>query len=560
MSWELPSTLREATQLGVARRVLVIVAPQGIHNVQLEEGTVLSIGRAPDNQIVVDDPSISRAHARLHVHKDIELEDLGSANGTKFRGARLAAGERVKLAPGDAFELGSLLGVVQREPSAPKKQLRPHSYFEARLEQECSRGTRAPFAVIHLEIEGSAAAKEIEAAVVADLKASDVVAAYGPDHLELLIMETIRSNAEKLVAAIGERLERCGASARAGIALHPEHGITADALIAAANASLAGGREGPGGIVLADPGMRELYRVLDRVAQGSISVLLLGETGCGKEIVAQTLHERSTRREKPFLRLNCAALSETLVDSELFGYEKGAFTGAERAKPGLLEVALGGTLFLDELGELPLGTQAKLLRAIEQREVLRVGALKTRPIDVRFVAATNRDLEAEIEAGRFRRDLYYRLNGVTLSIPPLRERQSEIEPLAALFLERAAHELGLPRAPLLGASTLELMRTYAWPGNIRELRNVIDRAVLMCEGEAIEPIHLPFEKISTAWPDRAPKLELNDKDRAQRERILQALEQCAGNQTRAAELLGVARQTLTKWLSRYDLPRPRKQT
>jgi transcriptional regulator with PAS, ATPase and Fis domain len=371
-------------------------------------------------------------------------------------------------------------------------------------------------------------------------------------------LETVRSSAERIAAAIVARIEAAGAQARTGIALHPEHGLGAEALIAAATASLAGSTRVPGAVVVADPSMQELYRVADRIAQGTIAVLLLGETGVGKEVVAESLHVRSPRRGENFLRLNCAALSENLVESELFGYEKGAFTGAERAKPGLMESATGGTLFLDEVGELPLATQAKLLRAIEQREVMRVGALKPRPIDVRLVSATNRDLESEVEKGRFRRDLYYRLNGVTLSIPPLRERQREIEPLARAFLKRAARELGLGEVPSFAAETLEMMRDYAWPGNIRELKNVIDRAVLLCESDLIEPVHLPFEKLALVWPDHPPQSSLSAEEEAQRARVIAALEQCAGNQTRAAELLGVARQTLTKWLNRYNLPRPRK--
>jgi DNA-binding NtrC family response regulator len=541
----------------------VIIAPQGVQTFWLDEEGTLTIGRAPENEIVLDDPAMSRAHVRVYLGDEIAVEDLGSANGTRVRGARIESGARVAISIGDSFEVGGTVVVLQRVSRPPKKELRAHSYFEARLEEECSskaRGGRAPFAVINLEIEGEAPAHAIEAAVVADLKGNDVIASYAPDHLEILLLETIRPAAQKIADAIVERLAKVGAPARVGIAFHPEHGITAQALIGAASAALAGGREGPGGVVIADPAMRELYRIVDRVAQGTISVLLLGETGVGKEVVAQAIHDRSQRKEQLFLRLNCAALSETLVESELFGYEKGAFTGADKAKQGLLEVAAGGTLFLDEAGELPLGTQAKLLRVIEQREVLRVGALKARPIDVRLVAATNRDLEAEVAAGRFRRDLFYRLNGATLSIPPLRDRKNEIEPLAAVFLERAAHELGLSRPPRLSPATLEMMRAYAWPGNIRELRNVIERAVLLCEGDTVEPKHLPFEKISTSWPDRSVKLELTDTERAQKERILAALEQCAGNQTRAAEMLGVARQTLTKWLNRYDLPRPRKQT
>jgi transcriptional regulator with PAS, ATPase and Fis domain len=315
------------------------------------------------------------------------------------------------------------------------------------------------------------------------------------------------------------------------------------------------------GVVVGDPAMQQTYELATRVAAGDISVLLLGETGAGKEILADFIHRASPRTKKPLVRLNCAALSEALLESELFGHERGAFTGAASAKAGLLETAQGGSVFLDEVGELPAAIQAKLLRVLEDRQVQPVGSLRPRPIDVRFIAATNRDLEADVERGAFRRDLYFRLNGVSLVVPPLRERPSEIEPLARLFLEQACARLKQP-VPEIGAEALAAMKRHAWPGNVRELKNVLDRAALLAQGGPIGLAHLP--PLASAPPPpppaRPPDADLRtDMAALERQRILDALESCAGNQTQAAKLLGMPRRTLVKRLAAYAIPRPRKR-
>jgi DNA-binding NtrC family response regulator len=328
----------------------------------------------------------------------------------------------------------------------------------------------------------------------------------------------------------------------------------------------------PGGpAIVEDAAMRRLYTLLERVAPGTISVLLLGETGVGKEVVAEALHRLSPRAARPFVRLNCAALSETLLESELFGHEKGAFTGASQTKPGLLETAGGGTVFLDEVGELPLTTQVKLLRVLETREVMRVGGLKAIPIDVRFVSATNRDLPREVAGGSFRQDLLFRLNGVTISIPPLRERVEEIEPLCRAFLESFSRQLARHPAPSLSSEAVAFLRSYAWPGNVRELRNVIERAILLCDGTTIELEHLPTERASATFrasvpsplPPAAPVAPSEgslreDIGSLEKRRILEALAACGGNQSEAARQLGISRRTLTTRLTEYGVPRPRK--
>ena len=321
------------------------------------------------------------------------------------------------------------------------------------------------------------------------------------------------------------------------------------------------------GVILNDPTMVALYAQATRAAQSDMNILITGETGVGKEILARAIHLASRRNSGPFVALNCAALTETLLETELFGHERGAFTGAHQAKPGLLEAANTGTVFLDEIGEMPASIQTKLLRVLEDRTVMRVGARMGKKIDVRFLAATNRDLEEGFAGGSFREDLYYRLNGISFCIPPLRERRSEIIPLGRLFMARAivqhTNRASLEFAP----STLELLENYEWPGNVRQLRNVVERAVVLSDGPYVLPEHLP-DKIaqhnSTAPPaisNSTAPLERLERERQdiERSRILDALEKTSGNQTLAAALLGVSRRTLVYRLTALGLTRTRKR-
>ncbi len=336
-------------------------------------------------------------------------------------------------------------------------------------------------------------------------------------------------------------------------------------------------RERPAGLPGATAGpvtMAEVLRVADKVAASDISVLLLGETGVGKGVLARRLHEGSPRRVARFLELNCAALPETLLEGELFGHERGAFTGASSTKPGLIEVADGGTVFLDEVGELPGTVQSKLLRVIEERQVMRLGGREARHADVRFVAATNRDLGLEVAQGRFRSDLYYRLNGITLFIPPLRERRDEVLPLAESFVVQAAQKAGTPRR--LSAEVRAFLLEHPWPGNVRELKNVVERAVVLADDDEIRLEHLfvggmppraaampPVESLPSApasavgVPVRPPPAAASGHDE-QRQRIVEALERFAGNQTKVARHLGISRTTLSARLDDYGIPRPRK--
>jgi transcriptional regulator with PAS, ATPase and Fis domain len=333
------------------------------------------------------------------------------------------------------------------------------------------------------------------------------------------------------------------------------------ALASAARSAPAPAAEDAPAAVMRDVTMRRLYQMVDVVAPSTLPVLVLGETGVGKEIFAETIHRRSARPVGPFLRLNCAALPETLLEGELFGYERGAFTGAHQAKAGLFESADGGTVFLDEVGELTLATQAKLLRLLENGEVMRLGSLKPTVVDIRFVSATNRDLEQRVAEGAFRADLFFRVNGVSFTLPPLRERKDDIVPLAELFASRACAKTRR-KVPTLDPAARAALEAYPWPGNIRELRNVIERSVLLSTEARLtaDVLDLRARPARFSTPPSTPGVNLrSEMETIEKQKILDALERCGGNQSAAAKALGIGRRTLIDKLDAYGLPRPRKR-
>ena len=493
--------------------VLHIVSDAGTSMLPLTNDQVVRIGRRRDSDVVLTHPSASRDHAVLYWGETPEIEDLGSANGTRVNGVRMPSRSRMPLAP------GSLVSIA--ETSLFLRQISGQD-----AEPATPRPKSSPF--------GSPAGK---------------------------------------LQSVPPR----------------------------------------------DPSMLELYGLTERVAQSSMTVLILGETGAGKELLAERLHAHSTRRERPMMRVNCAALSEGILASELFGHERGAFTGAHATKIGLFEAAHGGTVFLDEVGELSPETQAKLLRVLETGEVTRVGSHQQRQVDVRVISATNRDLRQYIAAGRFRQDLWYRLNSVTITVPPLREHPADILPLAQHFATRCAEMMAAP-APTFSEDAKAALIRYRWPGNVRELKNVVERAVVLSHHGVLEPGDFQLETSSTAISvippssapttppgmeyrprqggslrpseagirsstsdtarspesirfdtgiDRAPRsrrLRANKRAeqlreelaRAERERIVEALQQ-AGNQAGAAKLLGISRRALLYRLDTYGIPRPRKR-
>jgi len=300
------------------------------------------------------------------------------------------------------------------------------------------------------------------------------------------------------------------------------------------------------------PDMEILRKMIDQVAVSDSSVLILGETGTGKELVARTIHNMSLRADKRFLAINCGAFSEELLANELFGHEREAFTGAKNIKRGLLETARGGTVFLDEIGDMPLSMQVKLLRVLQERVMMRVGGVEEIPVDIRIVAATNKNLKQEIECGTFRQDFYYRLNVITLHVPRLADRKDDILLLSLHFLRKFAKLQGKDVARISDEAA-KILLSYEYPGNVRELENIMERAVTLSNGRTIENRHLPVDLQQLAFRVRRPQKEFLTLDENERDYIIWVLKQVDDNKTKAAEILGIDRVSLWRKIKRYRL-------
>jgi len=310
------------------------------------------------------------------------------------------------------------------------------------------------------------------------------------------------------------------------------------------------------------PKIKEVYRVIAKIAPSNSTVLIVGESGTGKELISRAIHEGSPRRDKPFIAINCAAIPDTLIESELFGHEKGSFTGADAREIGIFEAADGGTVFLDEIGEMNVAMQAKLLRAIQEKEIRRVGGKVNIGLDVRVVSATNKDLEQEIKKGTFREDLYYRLNVIRVNLPPLRERGSDIKALAEFFLEKYSKAAGITLDGI-SKQALKLLMNYSWPGNVRQLESVIERSILMAESNYVEPEDLPSEITACASLAGGINFDLPaegiDFEALEKGVIIKAMERAEWVIGKAAPLLGMSYKTLQYRLDKFEIERPDKR-
>jgi two-component system response regulator AtoC len=572
---------REPTEM---RRFLVVYpGANDDHSrvVDLIDGAEVTFGRSRASTVAIDHEKVSRAHARLvRRGETISIEDLGSRNGTFVNGVKIDRATEV--AAGDEIGIGPAVAVVGAS-SRPKRsaavELVDPDAFELRLAAECDRAVRfhRPVSVVMLRLGGTSA--QIDGAIDRIARAArrmDVIAEWSEDEIAMIVPEADRGVGIEAARRMAADARAAGATVHLGVAAFPEDGAAPDELIAQARAALRAARTAnaevapppmpmtPPNVVVVDPAMRRVYELVARIADTPMTVLILGETGVGKELVAEAIHRGSSRRDKTMLKLNCASLPETLLESELFGYERGAFTGADKRKQGYFEAANGGTLFLDEIGEMPLGLQAKLLHVLERRTITRVGGTQEVPVDVRVVAATHRDLERDCRGGRFREDLFFRVSGFTIVVPPLRDRRAEIVPLGMHFAAAFAGELG-QTPPRLSSAAEAALAEWEWPGNVRELKNAIERAVVLSSGAAIDIDHLP-DKVRDAARRIAPRpgaaavagiVDMKE-HLAEVERIAieAALAEHGGNQTRAAARLGISRRALIYKMEKHGLKAP----
>jgi two-component system, NtrC family, response regulator AtoC len=534
--------------------------------IDLPRETDVTFGRSRGATIVVEHEKVSRLHTRVRrTDNGIEVEDLGSRNGTRVNGELITKVTQVE--SGDEIAIGPILAVVGVTTGLRRSSaIVDATATESRLAAEIDRSVRyrRPLTVALVRISDDEAIEALAHAVrPMDLIGEDI----GDDYL-MLLPELDRTTGAAMLTRLFEVARISRTETKLASLCVPDDGTTVETVIARLRTQLRGGRERVAtepplagvGTIVHDPAMRRVYALVDRIADSNMTVLILGETGVGKELVTEAIHAKSSRRDQPLVKLNCAALPETLLESELFGYERGAFTGADKRKVGFFEAANGGTLFLDEIGDMPLSLQSKLLRVLERKVITRVGGTVEVPTDARVIAATHRDLDADVREGRFRQDLMYRIGGFTIAVPPLRDRPHEILPLAEHFARVAAAEQGRP-APSFGADARDALIAYGWPGNVRELRNAVERAIVLC-GDEIQLADLPerlrdagnrVRPVAIATSPNDVRGQLAEVERAA---IVAALDAEGQNQTRAARKLGLSRRALIYKMEKYGLKEP----
>jgi DNA-binding NtrC family response regulator len=575
---------RQHTFLLVQHREGAVVVP-------LTLGKAMVIGRAAPSDVVVADVSLSRQHARFSIEDGrVVVEDLGSTNGATHR-ARLV--ERAELEHGDQVQLGAVAVTVHADASGhlDAEEIASHDRFARLVDDEVRRARffRRPLCVAMVRAgDATAGPSTLLQELRPLLRPIDRIGQYAAGVLEVVVPEMA---GRELAERLGR--DRSGSALVAGVAQFPDMGASTEELLGAASGALRRASHArPVMLAVETPGlagvrrygdtepcasvsqsatMRATLDTLDRVARGVVPILLIGETGTGKEVLARRIHAKSGRSRRTLVSVNCAAIPAQLVESTLFGHEKGAFTGATQRAYGVFETADSGTVFLDEIGELPLAAQAALLRVLETKTFSRVGASQEIGVDVRIVAATNRDLELMVARAAFREDLLYRLNTITLRVPPLRERRDDIPELARQLLQQVsiAHDMPLPS---IDADAMDMLTEYAWPGNVRELRNVLERAMAVMRSATITVDDLPerllvesgieSSRVSHAGAESHIDLGGLDGDfrsrleRIEMELLRHALAAEKWNQTHTARRLGMPLRTLVHKIKVLGIKRP----
>jgi DNA-binding NtrC family response regulator len=556
----------------------------------LSEGDSLIVGRGESASVTIEDKRLSRHHARFFIENGTPaVEDLGSTNGTRVNETTI---DRCALTASDTVSLGAVLASVH-VMGAPELATITHDAFWASLELELERARYFGRQISMLLIETAASTESRAASAREDslltvqsmMRPIDRLAWYSDTILELLLPECSEQHARSIA-------ERAFGHFSVALGVFPRCATSPSKLIETTLATL---RETqPGQLQLAslaehgraleldseapivcNTTMRELHDDLSRAANSRIPILLMGETGTGKEVLARMIHRQSRRTNRPLISINCGAIPKDLVESSLFGHQRGAFTGATSDRAGVFEAAAGGTVMLDEVAELTAGAQAALLRVLESGTLMRVGSTDEIEVDVRVVAATNRDLEEMVAEGTFRADLFYRLNTFTLVIPPLRQRPDEVAPLCQRFLAQA-NRMHHRSVESIDAGAMRLLHAYSWPGNIRELRNIIERAVVIARQPVItaeelpsrlqrlaaHPAHEHGESVGAARSTGPvvplyglqQSLDLRTRVKAYETRvILEALDHCEGDRQEAAGLLKIPLRTLSTKITKLGL-------
>jgi DNA-binding NtrC family response regulator len=563
---------------------LVVSGPSASRVYDLAHSEIALVGRSPDVRISVDDPMISRVHAQVERKDDgVFVQDRGSSNGTWYNGRRVES--KFMIRPGEEVKIGStVLSIVVTSP-LPDARRKPMAADElmTRLGYELERaelkGIPLGLIVIHPRAMGIPA--DLVSSRLRDLMGPGDMIGWGRrSEVIALLPEGTRQRAEAIVQKFIELTTQTASPAGGiGIAMFPDDGEEPDELIESAlesskqeswratippqrpstdgrklDTKVSGVSEEPDSdaeVIVKDLTMRNVVKSARKVAGADVPVLITGETGVGKEVLARYIHDSGHRSTGPFIKVNCASLPPSVIEAELFGHEKGGFTGAQDRRKGYLEAAEGGTIVLDEITELPPAIQVKLLRFLDDLTINRVGSTQEIRINTRVIALSNRDVDEEVREGRFRRDLYFRLSTYVLLVPPLRGRPEDIPVLAEYFARRMSQRLDI-EPPSFGEGFLEKLQAHSWSGNVRELKNAVEGSIIRAEGETLEIRHLPDDMTSVEAGEDASGIRGARED-AEIQEIRRALAATGGNQTAAAAILGVTRRTLWAKLKKYGI-------